>query len=91
MARTHPLPAASTVALLARTYTSRARMRALRFLLGFKCSEPFFQAISICYPVDTRLMGGVSRLLGGISDLYPDFWGASRLDHRKTGRIGFLT
>lgn len=72
------------------TPRARARMCALRFLLGFKCSGPFFQPISMCYPVDTRLLGRTSRLLGRTKRVYPDFWGASRLDVCKAGRIGLL-
>ena len=68
----------------------RARTCALRLLLGFKCSEPFFEPISMCYPVDTRLLGRTSRLLGRTSGVYPDSWGASRLAILKTGRIDLL-
>jgi hypothetical protein len=48
------------------------------FSIGFKCSEVFLQPISMPYPVDNRLLGRTSRLLGRTNRGYPDFWGASR-------------
>ena len=69
---------------------SRAPARAREgFSIGFKCSEAFLQTISMRYPVDNRLLGRTSRLLGRTNGVYPDFWGASRLDRIKAGRLGF--
>ena len=84
MARTHPLTGVSTVAptpaparhcLLpgpAALSQERLPLSASRvregFSIGFKCSEAFSQPISETYPVDTRVMGGVSRVLGGNLD-----------------------
>ncbi len=74
--------------LLLRLMRPRALIHAREgFSIGFKCSEAFLQPISMCYPVDNRLLGGVSRLLGGIFCIYPDFWGASRLAYFMSGRV----
>lgn len=87
MARTHPLTDPSTVAPRAyvsvvqhstafrRVIGSwpRARARARKgILLGFKCSGAFFCFFSVSYPVDTRVIGGLSRVMGGIFRLYPE-------------------
>ena len=93
MARTHPLTDPSTVAprthvsamqhsaafccVIKLWPRARARTRK-RILLGFKCSEAFFCVFSMGYPVDTRVIGGLSRVMGGIFRLYPEQWGASR-------------
>ena len=104
MARTHPLTDPSTVAprthvLVVQRFTAfyrvvglwlRARTRTRkRILLGFKCSEAFSCFFPMIYPVDTRLMGRTSRLMGRTEGFYPDFWGASRLDFGRTGRLAF--
>jgi len=71
-ARSHG--AASTLRLMRSRALTYAREG---FSIGFKCSEVFLQPISMRYPVDNQLMGGVSQLMGGILRAYPNFWGAS--------------
>jgi len=79
-ARSHG--AASTLSLARAHALGRVREG---FSIGFKCSEAFLQAISMCYPVDNQLLGRVSQLLGRTTPVDSQLLGRNPTQLDKVG------